>query len=233
MAFDEVRPPRDSQRSRIYRAEMPVASSPLPGLEACRTFAERVVGTLWWQARFPEHTLDLTPRFRPGNGARQAFFREELDGEPTITLPRRYRTKGVVLHELTHWALWSAIDLPHHGSTFARVLLDATAEFLGPERALALETSFAEERVRIGKPARSGPDGRLHYGWDERLRLGKGKRLTVRWLDSTTDAGTTGTLVGYDRSGHGVRIRVSDDAGEHERCVPKRAIWAVEPSHAA
>lgn len=207
-------------------------SSPLPGLDACARYAERVIGTLWWQARFPAHTLDLTPRFRPGNGARQAFFREEGDGEPTITLPRRYRTKGVVLHELTHWALWSAVDLPHHGSTFARVLLDATEEFLGPERSVVLAASFATERVRIGKPPRFGPDGRLRYGWDERLRLGKGKVLTVRWLTATGDDSSTGAatgrFLGYERSGARVRLDGADDV----RSIPTRDIWAVEPSGA-
>src|SRR4249919_309935 len=96
--------PRAAQRRRVYLAETPMPSSPLPGLDACANFADRVVGTLWWQQRFPEHDLGSLPRFRPGNGARQAFYREEPDG-PTITLPRRYRTKGVVLHELAHWAL--------------------------------------------------------------------------------------------------------------------------------
>jgi putative metallohydrolase (TIGR04338 family) len=204
-----------------------MASSPLPGLDACASYAERVIGTLWWQARFPEHTLDLTPRFRPGNGARQAFFREEEDGEPTITLPRRYRTKGVVLHELTHWALWSAVDLPHHGSTFARVLLDATEEFLGPERSAVLASSFATERVRIGKPPRFGPDGRLRYGWDERLRLGKGKVLTVRWLGAARADQATGTFLGYERSGARERLD-GDNAGMHS--IPTRDIWADEPS---
>ena len=91
-----TRTPRDAQRSRVYLAETPLPSSPLPGLDASATFADRVVGTFWWQARFPEHTIDTVPRLRPGNGARQAFFRVDPDG-PTITLPRRYRTKGVVL----------------------------------------------------------------------------------------------------------------------------------------
>ena len=143
-------------------------SSPLPGIDACASFADRVVGTLWWQARFPDHTLGLVPRFRPGNGARQAFFREEDDGGHSITLPRRYRTKGIVLHELVHWALWQEHSLPHHGRTFTRLLLDATAEFCGPERASLLAASYGEHRVKVGAPPRPGADGRLLYGWDER-----------------------------------------------------------------
>jgi len=159
--------PRDSQRARVYRAETPMPSSPLPGLDACAAFADRVVGTLWWQARFPEHTLDRLPRFRPGNGARQAFLGEHEDGSLSITLPRRYRTKGIVLHELAHWALNDQHGLQAHGRTFTRLLLDATLEFCGPERAAALDASFRAHRVHVGRPATIGLDGRLVYGLDE------------------------------------------------------------------
>ncbi len=169
--------------SRVYRAETPLPSSPLPGLAACAAFADRVVGSLWWQARFPELGLSAVPRLRPGNGARQAFFREDDDG-PTITLPRRYRTKGVVLHELSHWALHRETDLPHHGDTFVRVLLDATVEFCGSERADAL-ASLVPAAPRTGRPARDRDARRAApvYGWDERLRLGRGRTLTVRFVD--------------------------------------------------
>jgi len=164
----EPRRPRDAQRARVYRAETPLPSSPLPGLDACATFVDRVVGTFWWQARFPDLTLDLVPRLRPGNGARQAFLRDEEDGTHTMTLPRRYRTKGVVLHELAHWAMRSQPDLPDHGRTFTRLLLDATEEFCGPDRAAALAKSFREHRVRVGHPPMLTLDGRLRYGEDER-----------------------------------------------------------------
>src|SRR6476646_10960029 len=95
-----ARRPRDAQRTRLYLAETPMPSSPLPGLDACARYVDRVVGSMWWHLRFPDRSLAIVPRLRPGNGARQAFYREEETG-PTITLPRRYRTKGVVLHELT------------------------------------------------------------------------------------------------------------------------------------
>jgi len=174
-AFDDPaldpRRPRDAQRSRVYRAESAVPSSPLPGLPACAAFCERVVGSLWWTARFPRCGLDAIPRLRPGNGARQAFYREDPGG-PTITLPRRYRTKGVVLHELVHWALAREHELPYHGSTFTRVLLDVTLEFCGPERAELLSDAYEEHKVRVGKPPVASEFG-LRYGDDERVRLAK------------------------------------------------------------
>jgi putative metallohydrolase (TIGR04338 family) len=210
----------------VYRAETPMPASPLPGLDACATFADRVVGTLWWQARFPEHSIDLVPRLRPGNGARQAFFRPGEDGDdPTITLPRRYRTKGVVLHELVHWALFDDLDLPHHGRTFTRVLLDATAEFLGSERAELLGELYATERVHVGRPPRVGPDGQIRYGWDERLRVRRHRLVAVHWwVDTDSVASCTGVLVTTGPGGH--QLTVDDGVQLHR--IPTKAVFAVD-----
>jgi hypothetical protein len=218
------RRPRDSQRARVYRAETEMPSSPLPGLEACARFADRVVGSLWWHARFPERELGSTPRMRPGNGARQAFFRDEADGS-TITLPRRYRTKGVVLHELVHWGLGIESGLPHHGRTFARVLLDATSEFSGVAAADRLSASFAAHRVRIGQAPMVGPDGRLRYGQDERLRLGIGQHFLVAWGGDGCDGHLSGRFVGYERAASVLRFEVAEGAPVR---VPARAVWDAQ-----
>ena len=213
---------RDVQRARVYRAELPLPASPLPGLEACARFADRVVGTLWWQARFPDLTLDRVPRLRPGNGARSAFFGESERGL-SITLPRRYRTKGVVLHELAHWALHDQPDLPNHGSTFARLVLDATDEFSGPDRARELADAYTAQRVRVAAPPRQGPDGRWRYGWDERLRLARGRRLSIRTVDP--DAVVTGVIAATEQRG---AVLVVDD-GDTTRRVATTAVWDVQP----
>ena len=208
----------------MYLAETPLPSSPLPGIDACAGFVDKVVGSLWWHERFPDRDLGGAPRLRPGNGARQAFYREEATG-PTITLPRRYRTKAVVLHELSHWALGIDSGLPHHGRTFARVLLDGVHEFLGPERGDALAASYREHGVHVGKPPRRGPDGRLHYGWDERLRLGKGRALQVSFRDAG-DALTEHTAVfeGYERGSSVLRF------ADGTRIVTA-SVWAVADVH--
>ena len=77
-----------------------------------------------------------------------------------------------MLHELVHWALSREHELPYHGSTFTRVLLDATLEFGGPERAGLLLDAYEEHRVRVGKPPVMSEHG-LRYGDDERVRLAK------------------------------------------------------------
>jgi hypothetical protein len=184
---------------------------------------DHVVGTLWWHERFPDRDLGSVPRLRPGHGARHAFYREE-DGGPTITLPRRYRTKSVVLHELVHWALGVDSGLPHHGRTFARVLLDAVGEHCGPERAAELAASYREQGVHVAKAPRPGPDGHLHYGWDERLRLGKGRVLEVSYREPTGDlAQLTARFDGYER-GSSV-LRFAHDASTAR--VLTASVWAV------
>jgi hypothetical protein len=222
------RPPRDAQRRRVYLAETPLGGRRLPLLPDCTQFADRVVGTLWWRARFPTLGLAEIPRLRPGYGARHAFFRLDEDG-PTITLPRRYRTPGVVLHELCHWALAADADLPNHGRTFARLLLDATDEFGGGRRGEALAAAYSQHGVRVGHAPRTGPDGRLRYGWDERLRLGKGRLLDVHHHplggEHTVPACTRGRFEGWGRNGSTVRLRVDADAV----VVPAAAVWDVRP----
>jgi putative metallohydrolase (TIGR04338 family) len=217
-----ARPPRDAQRSRVYRAETPLPGRQFRELERCGAFADSVVGSLWWQARFPHLGLGDVPRLRPGHGARQAFYRVDPDG-PTITLPRRYRTSAVILHELAHWALDDQPDLPNHGRTFARLLLDATLEFGGDARADTLRVAFDEQRVRIGAPPRLGPDGRWRYGWDERLRLGRERVLTLHRYD---DDAVTGTYCGAERAGSVLVVR----SGPTLTRVRRRDVWDVVPA---
>lgn len=204
----------------MYRAETPLGGRRFPTLPDCASYVDAVVGSLWWSARFPERGLDRVPRLRPGNGARQAFYREEPSG-PTITLPRRYRTSGVIIHELVHWVLFDAEDLPNHGRTFTRLLVDATAEFMGEAKRELLETGYAEHKVHIGPPPRVGPDGAYDYAWDERLRRGRGRRFTVHW---GADLRASGTLTSRAHR----TVTLHDDGTAH--AIPEREIWRVRPA---
>ena len=214
--------PRDAQRSRVYRAETPLPGRRFRELDQCATYADAVVGSLWWQVRFPQLGLAAVPRLRPGNGARQAFYRVDPDG-PTITLPRRYRTASVVLHELSHWALDDQPDLPNHGRTFTRLMLDATLEFAGDQRADELRAAFDAEKVRIGRPPRLGPDGVWRYGWDERLRLGRGRTLRI---EHTEGPPVVGVYVVSERSGSVLVVRTNG----HAVRIPTKTVYDVSPA---
>jgi putative metallohydrolase (TIGR04338 family) len=212
-------PPRDSQRSRVYRAETPLGGRKFATLPDCATYVDRVVGSLWWYWRFPESGLGCVPRLRPGNGARQAFYKE--DPEPSITLPRRYRTSGVMLHELAHWALRTTEDLPNHGTSFTRLLLDLVAAFEGDATAKRLGKRYESEDVHVGRPARLGPDGRWSYTWDERLRKGRGRCLRIGYGDGQH---AVGVLVSR---AHAHATLSANGSGPVR--IPEREIWSVEP----
>jgi hypothetical protein len=81
---------------------------------------------------------------------------------------------------------------------------------------------YAEHKVHVGRPARLGTDGRWHYEWDERLRLGRDRALTVRWA---TDEATTGILT--SRAHATATLRTA--AGDVIR-VREREIWSVTPA---
>ena len=198
MAPTSARRPATRNDAGSTSPRPPCPSSPLPGLDACARFVDRVVGTLWWHERFPDRDLGHVPRLRPGQGRPPGVLPGGGDG-PTITLPRRYRTKAVVLHELTHWALGIDSGLPHHGRTFARVLLDAVGEFCGPDQRRGAGGVVPRTRRARGAAPAAGPDGRLHYGWDERLRLGKGRLLTVSTTVDGEEHELSGMFHGYER----------------------------------
>jgi hypothetical protein len=149
-----------------------------------------------------------------------AFYRED-PGHPTITLPRRYRTAAVVLHELVHWALADVHDLPNHGSTFTRLHLDATAEFLGDAKREHLAGAYAQHKVKVGPPPRVSPAGEYDYAWDERLRRGRGRCFTIGWDESRQ---TTGVLMSRAH-------RAAELWDGHQQVrVPERLIWSVAPA---
>jgi len=220
----EPTPPRDAQRSRVYRAETPLRGRRLPELAHCAGYACEVVGSRWWTDRFPEHGLDAVPTLRPGYGARHAFYREDPEG-PTITLPRRYRTTSVLLHELAHWGLRDAHDLPNHGRTFTRLLLDLFTEFAGDDRGVRLAAGYEEHRVHVGRRARIGPDGRWCYAWDERLRRGRDRALAVG--HSPTAGGALVTRGVLTSRAHAT-VHLHSPEGDHR--IPERTIWSVTPA---
>jgi putative metallohydrolase (TIGR04338 family) len=217
-----ARSPRDAQRIRVYRAETPLVGRRFSELDQCRAYCEQVVGSFWWLERFPDHHLAAIPTLRDGRGARQAFYRED-PGHPTITLPRRYRTSGVILHELVHWVMRADEDLPNHGRTFARLLLDLTGEFAGPAARDRLADAYTEHAVKVGEPARRGPDGRWRYGIDERLRLRRGEAVTIHHGEDALAAPVRGRLVAATTR------RVTVEVDEASVVIGRDGVWSVAP----
>ncbi len=211
--------PRDAQRVRVYRAETPLKGRQFQTIGQCEEFCESVVGTLWWSDRFPDLDLNRIPHLRDGRGARQAFYRED-PGHPTITLPRRYRTANVILHELAHWTMHADNDLPNHGYTFTRVFMDLTGEFSGPAARELLTAAYTEHKVHIGAEAVRGADGIFRYGNDERLRLGRAKFVIIDHHGSRSPM--SGVLIRLTKK----QITLNTDMiGDIQ--IPRDSIWRV------
>ena len=147
---------RDAQRRRVYLAETPLPSSPSPGIDACASFVDHVVGTLWWHERFPERDLGrvattCAPATAPGRPSTARRTTAPPSRCRAATARRRWCCTSS-----SHWALGIDSGLPHHGRTFARVLLDGVHEFLGPDRGDALGRVVPRARRARGRPAAPG-----------------------------------------------------------------------------
>ena len=227
--LEEPRRPRDAQRARVYRAETPMPSSPLPGLDACATFAERVVGTLWWQARFPEHTLDrgaaLPPGQRRSPGVLPRGGRRRAHDHAPPPLPhegrRAARARALGALRPARPRRTTAHVHPPAPRRDARVLRTASGRCV-----LAASYDGAARAGRAAAAAR--PDGRLA------LRLGRAAPPRARpraaralvlapWRRQTI---TTGTFLGHAKGRRVVRI---EDADGFERWIDEKAIYAVDP----
>ena len=152
--------PRDSQRSKLYRAEHEAFGEAwsknghftLPQAEA---YVKRVWRSKFVQNKFPLTVINHVPRVTDGRGRRKA-----AGSISHIKLPRWARTKPVILHEIAH-ALSVADREAHgpmaaHGWQFARRFIVLVQRFLGKEEARKLKTAFRKHRVRYNPKRKIG-----------------------------------------------------------------------------
>jgi len=171
--IEPARRPRDSQRSRVYRAEdawagrldaarrgAPLAriggsSVLLPGerrfgaLEAAGGYAERVLA-------LPEVVEAVgavpPPAWRLRRGATAAHW--EPPGTIAVPVPPHGEPwalrETVVLHELAHHVAAAGGRAVAHGPPFPALVLLLVAAALGEEAAFALRVDYGSERVEVG-----------------------------------------------------------------------------------
>lgn len=139
------KPPRDSQRSRLYAAERTLrAGRKFPSVEACQEYVDSVLASSSWMRRFPRVRAI---RVTDGRGRRHAGA---FVNSAKIALPKWSRSRLIILHELAHHA--APRSAPAHGPEFARIYLDLVLEFLGPVTAQKLADAFVVHRVRVSPP---------------------------------------------------------------------------------
>lgn len=155
---------RDSQRSKLYKAEGQVknlkARERLETVPEMQTWVDQIVGSQWWlNYRVPavDPTIrqyvgiqDYGPpqhrtiRVDDGRGRRCAHGYSH----GVIALPRWCRTRMMVLHEVAHTI---QMEEPAHGRHYARIYLDLFRRWLGKAAYLELKAAFKAGRVRFSK----------------------------------------------------------------------------------
>jgi len=139
------RRPRDSQRSKLYRAERTVGEGQhFPSVAHCQARVDQILASAWWQTRFP--ALDQV-QVRDGRGRRHAGA---FHNRGAISLPRWSRRERVILHELAHLA--TPASFAAHGPEYAAVYLELVGHFMGAAAARDLAEAFRTHRVRSGTP---------------------------------------------------------------------------------
>jgi putative metallohydrolase (TIGR04338 family) len=161
----------DTQLKRLYEAEWGVfprslgdgATPDFRTLAQAQDYVDYVVGSSAWEslggrACGPVRALD-------GRGRRsaKAFGRRDGFSEDAIALPRLYRSRPVILHELSHVAasrlharqqgdhdvtLWERAR-QSHGPEFAGVMLYLVGAFLGRGTQEELRTAYEKGGVKI------------------------------------------------------------------------------------
>lgn len=122
----------DPQRDAVYAAE----ASWWGDIEATLTRGE--VGALIAQARFATGQPPVEVRWR-GRTARGGI----CGGQPYIVLPRRYRTRHLLAHELAHaWLYAESSRCEPHGSEWARCYLLLVSIFYSEQVARGLLATF-------------------------------------------------------------------------------------------
>ena len=135
--------PRDSQRSKVYKAEVEA----FPGiheaawgtLDECEAFAERVKATDYWQSN--DGWMKVS--FGDGRGRRRACYKGAFR---RVCLPKWARNRWVIVHEMAHCLTHKThgMDVPAHGSTFCTHYAHLARELFGTGAAALLVAKFNE-----------------------------------------------------------------------------------------
>jgi hypothetical protein len=147
-----LKPARDSQRIRVYRANSGVLGTPLPHMDDVHDFAQEVVDSKIWRDLFPNAEVWKVPKLKPGKGARTAHVLWHFDGRIEIAFPRAYRYATYVLHELAHYGLGLDNSIAAHGPEFVGMWMALVREFCSTRTINALEKNLVREKVKMYIP---------------------------------------------------------------------------------
>lgn len=146
---------RDSQRSKLYKAEkvLESMSARLETVPEMDAFLKKVLSRAPIQARYGR-VIQREIVVRDGRRCRNA-----LGGVNWIKMPRWSRTQYIVLHEAAHSITQRKFGLgvAAHGWQYAGVYLDLVRFGMGPAAGEALKASFKAHKVRFTEPRKRAP----------------------------------------------------------------------------
>lgn len=129
---------RDSQRSKIYRAESTVTDGErFLSLAALRKYHEKFTGSAWFRRRFGN--LDVTLEMNRSTRKSYALVK-------SIKFSHNHLCQRIYLHELAHILVPAAHAA--HGRLFARIYLELVRHEMGEGAYQDLKQAFKAARVK-------------------------------------------------------------------------------------
>ena len=161
---------RDSQKSRLYKAEHGVFpwGQTIPDAELQVWLERKVLARAWFRRRFGNRYPTVWLSSGSGGYAQR----------DSIRVGRQARNPHVMLHELAHTLVW---DVTSHGPEFAGVYLKLVRRVMGKESADILRNSYKANRVKYNMKCWPKPQVDLK-GLPKRPRkLHTPRRWSQRW----------------------------------------------------
>ena len=131
---------RDSQRQRVYDAQLFISNGGVMTLAGCQEWVDEIVGSAWWSHRSSIRKVKVT------HGAKNSGAWAHWEDDSIRTSPGA-RNKRTMLHELAHHL--TGVGYAPHGPEFCANFVALTRQFLGREQGDALKVAFRENRVRV------------------------------------------------------------------------------------
>jgi len=155
--------PRDSQRSKVYKAETAHSlwfdEALFDSVGDVQRWVDSICKSRWFKNRFPRYALDPKSLMKYG---RSADGIKVLDGRGRrracglrrgfIKLPIWTRTDLHILHEIAH--VVTTTKVASHGREFCANYLALVRQFMGKEEANELRECFKRHKVKYTRPAR-------------------------------------------------------------------------------
>lgn len=143
---------RDSQRSKVYKAEEVLKEGDvrLDTVPEIQSYVDRLIKSAWFRRRWPSVKSVIV---KDGRGR----IRAGASDDGSILMPFWCRYRYIVLHEISHLLPdWNVAD---HGPEFCKVYLELVKHCMGRDAWEKLRTSFKNNRVKWIKREGSHPKG--------------------------------------------------------------------------